>query len=69
MHAPCTDAECNVCRGDTHVIGPNPDTLIRPRTLADRCKVHGARFMVWGDSEWVCSRRGEQLDDGRGRCV
>ena len=24
-HAPCTDAECNICRGDIHVIGPNPD--------------------------------------------
>lgn len=24
-HTKCTDAECNVCRGDTHVIGLNPD--------------------------------------------
>lgn len=23
-HTSCVDAECNVCRGDTHVIGPNP---------------------------------------------
>jgi hypothetical protein len=27
-HKQCRDAECNICRGDTHVIGPNPDTAI-----------------------------------------
>ncbi len=28
-HKQCRDAECNICRGDTHVIGPNPDTARR----------------------------------------
>lgn len=26
-HRPCRDAMCNVCRGDTHIIGPNPDVI------------------------------------------
>jgi len=45
-----------------------PGTGIRARTLADRCEVHGARFMVWVNGEWACSRRGQRLDDGRGWC-
>lgn len=48
----CTNAECKVCHGDTHIIGPNPEWLERP--FDPWCPYCGADAWVSGCTEGDC---------------
>lgn len=53
VHKQCRDAECNICRGSTHVVGPNPDwPEINPpeeivRVVVTPCPKCGSPYHYW----------------------